>query len=119
MMKKSTKILALVLSLVMVLALMPMGAMAAVQYPTAWQVSKSKTATALNDADETTVTLSLPSAQETLTSDVVFVLDKSSCGPETAKAAAGLMTELVNAVKLNKADVKVGVVAFDGTSHIL
>lgn len=124
MMKRSTKFLAILLSLVMVLALLPAGIMAESNSPTdtdstAWQVSKSKTATALDKNDETTVTLSLPSAQETLTSDVVFVLDKSSCGADTAKAAAGLMTALVDSVQKNKADIKVGVVAFDGTSHIL
>jgi hypothetical protein len=65
MMKRSTKFLAILLSLVMVLALLPAGIMAESNSPTdtdstAWQVSKSKTATALDKNDETTVTLSLP-----------------------------------------------------------
>jgi hypothetical protein len=53
-----------------------------------WQVSKSKTATALDGNNQTTVTLSLPSAEEKLTSDIVFVLDKSSCGQTPRKRPA-------------------------------
>ena len=83
MMKRSTKFLAVLLSLVMVLALLPAGIMAESNSPTdtdstAWQVSKSKTATALNDAGETTVTLSLPSAEEQQGTDVEIVADMSS-----------------------------------------
>jgi len=111
-MKKSTKILALVLSLVMVLALMPMGAMAAVQYPTAWQVSKSKTATALDNNNETTVTLSLPSAEYKNSADVVFVLDKSTSGNiQAAKnAACNMVDDLATKTNVN---VKVGVIVFN------
>lgn len=42
---------------------------------TDWYVSRSKTATELDDDDVSHVTLSLPSAEEELSSDVVFVLD--------------------------------------------
>ena len=43
-----------------------------------WQISKSKTATNLDENYQSEVTLSLPAAQEQLESDVVFVLDKST-----------------------------------------
>lgn len=43
-----------------------------------WDTSKSKTATNLNASYESQVTLSLPSSEEALVSDVVFVLDKST-----------------------------------------
>lgn len=43
-----------------------------------WEFSKSKTATNLDGNYKSQVTLSLPAAQETLASDVVFVLDKST-----------------------------------------
>lgn len=114
--KKKMRWPALLLSLAMVVSLLP--AYAAAADTSTWNVSKSKTATELNN-DETTVTLSLPSAQETLASDIVFVLDKSSCKEETATSAGQLMTALENAVQANKANIKIGVVAFDGTSHVL
>ena len=43
-----------------------------------WKVSKSKTATQLDSENKSKVTLSLPSREEELVSDVVFVLDKST-----------------------------------------
>lgn len=42
-----------------------------------WTISKSKTATNLDSNYESKVTLSLPSAEEKLDSDIVFVVDKS------------------------------------------
>jgi Mg-chelatase subunit ChlD len=99
------------------LSLMSVPALAATQ--TTWQVSKSKTATALDANDRTTVTLSLPSAEEKLTSDIVFVLDKSSCAPATAAEAETLLNNLKNAIASSKATVKISVVAFDGTDHLL
>lgn len=83
------RILACLLALVMLLGIMPVMAMAADAEATPafdWEVSKSKTATALDADGSTRVTLSLPSAEETLTSDVVFVLDGSFvCGDRRSK----------------------------------
>lgn len=60
--------------------------------PIDWDVSKSKIATKLDTNTWTSdVTLSLPSAEEKLASDVVFVLDKSSCKKETAASAAQML----------------------------
>ena len=70
------RILAFLLCAVMVLLLPATGA-AAVDLGE-WQTSKSKTATQLDSAFESKVTLSLPSAEEQLVTDIVFVLDKST-----------------------------------------
>ena len=79
-----------------------------------WTVSKSKTAAQLDENKQSTVTLSLPSAEEALSSDVVFVLDKSSCKAETAASAEQMLTSLKNAVTNNKSNIQVGVVVFGG-----
>ena len=87
--------------------------------PIEWYVSKSKTATPLNTNTWTSdVTLSLPSAEEKLASDVVFVLDKSSCKEETAKKAEQMLTELQEEVKENKSNIQIGVVVFGGDAKV-
>ena len=76
-MKKTSKWIALLLALVMVVAMLPVSAAAAKTEDTpTWTVDKSKSATALTN-DQTTVTLSLPSAEWKQNVDVVFVMDKS------------------------------------------
>lgn len=88
--------------------------------PIDWDVSKSKTATQLNTNTWTSdVTLSLPSAEENLASDVVFVLDKSECASESAEAAKELVSQLLAQQELEKATLKVGVVAFGGTAIVV
>ena len=64
------RILACLLALVMLIGAMPVMALAAETVPTDfdWKVSKSKTATDLDADGSTRVTLSLPSAEETLAS---------------------------------------------------
>lgn len=59
-----------------------------------WQVSKGKTATALDSNYNSTVTLSLPSAEKPLVSDVVFVLDKSSCEEDVTTEALAMLANL-------------------------
>lgn len=62
--------------------------------PIKWDVSRSKTATKLDTNTWTSnVTLSLPSAEEKLASDVVFVLDKSTSA-EKEEQALGMLTAL-------------------------
>ena len=92
-MKKSTKILALVLSLVMVLALMPMGAMA--DSPIASTENKilesgNKVITDsgagkydglyydMNNANTANIQLNVPGKEAVKTDYVVYVLDKST-----------------------------------------
>lgn len=106
--------ISLLLALVMVIGLFP-AVLAAETVPTDfdWKVSKSKTATDLDADGSTRVTLSLPSAEETLTSDVVFVLDGSSSTDENVVVEAlRLLEELQQAAKDNGATVNVCVVKF-------
>ena len=80
--------------------------------PTDWEHSKSKTATNLDANYQSQVTLSLPSAQEQLVTDVVFVLDKS-----TSATVEDQMIEMLNSLNQQitetGAKVKVGVVIFN------
>ena len=86
-------------------------------------VSKSKTATNLkkdSNGDWTSeIALTLPSEEETLTSDIVFVMDKSSCREETARKTEDLLSSLRQALAETGASVKIAMVAFDGTGHVL
>jgi|GEM_PF-1346342 len=85
-----------------------------------WQVSKSKKAspTELSGSDKTTkVTLSLPSAEEELTSDVVFVLDSSSCGEDVVTVQMPrLLDNLYSSFSQSHAKLNVGVVMFRGNA---
>jgi hypothetical protein len=127
--KNARKLTALLLAVSTALSLMSVSAFAAEQEPTdgdtssssavQWTVSKSKTATELTTDGKTTVTLSLPAAETELSSDIVFVLDKSSCAEDTAKSAGALLTEMEKSLASTEASLKVGLVAFDGTSHKL
>ena len=85
--------------------------------PIEWDVSRSKTATPLNTRDWTSdVTLSLPSAEEELASDVVFVLDTSDCVGAVMDQVSDLVRQLKAAQESSGADIKVGVVAFKGSA---
>lgn len=77
--------------------------------------SKSKAATNLNSRyqSDVTLSLSLPAQQETLISDVVFVLDKST-SPE--KESALRMLETLREQVGADAKVRVGVVTFNTTA---
>lgn len=83
----------------------------------AWDVQKSKTATALDANNQTKVTLSLPSAEYNSKADVVFVLDKSTSGDvQIAKDAAKAM--VADLAKKNNVDIKIGVVVFNYETHM-
>ena len=87
--------------------------------PIDWDVSKSKIATKLDtNTWASNVTLSLPSAEEALGSDIVFVLDKSSCKKETAASAAQMLTALQSQVQSNGSKIQVGVVVFGGDARV-
>ena len=87
----------------------------------AWETAKSKTATNLEkDAagDYTSrVTLSLPSAEERLVSDVVLVLDKSSSADVEDQALA-MLESLKNRLDETQAKIRVGVVSFNTRASI-
>lgn len=81
-----------------------------------WDVSKSKTATNLDENFESDVTLSLPSAEAQLASDVVFVLDKSKSA-SLEDQALKMLKELQAQIQETNAKVKVGVVIFNSEAH--
>ena len=86
--------------------------------PIEWNVSRSKTATALDTNTWTSnVTLSLPSAEEALASDVVFVLDKSTSADLEGQALE-MLTALKEKAASTKAKVKVGVVIFNKQANV-
>lgn len=83
---------------------------------TTWEISKSKTATNLDENLKSEVTLSLPSAQEQLESDVVFVLDKSTSALLEEQAIT-MLGNLNAQVKETGAKVNVGVVIFNSEAN--
>ncbi len=86
--------------------------------PIEWNVSRSKTATQLDTNTWTSnVTLSLPSAEEALASDVVFVLDKSTSA-KMEEQALKMLTALKEQTEKTKAKVKVGVVIFNKQANV-
>ena len=86
--------------------------------PIEWNVSRSKTATALDTSTWTSnVTLSLPSAEEALASDVVFVPDKSTSAEMEAQAL-DMLTALKKQTAKTEAKVKVGVVIFNKQANV-
>lgn len=102
--------LSCLLALVLVFSITP-SAFAAEE--PAWDISRSKVATALNENNESTVTLSLPSAEENLNSDVVFVLDgSSSADTAVVQDSLKLLEELKTATENSGAAVNVCVVKF-------
>jgi hypothetical protein len=84
-----------------------------------WTISRSKAASELEKQSDGTytseVTLSLPSTEEVLESDVVFVLDESDCSEEVYQEMWNLMEDLNEACKESSgAKLNVGVVFFRG-----
>ena len=108
------KLLAILLALIMMLT--TVSAMAAAA-PEKWDISKSKTATNLDANYESKVTLSLPSAEEPLVSDIVFVLDKSTSA-QLEQQALDMLGKLKVHVEETGATVKVGVVIFNKVANV-
>ena len=88
--------------------------------PTYWEKSKSKTASELVQTEdglyESNVTLSLPAAQETLESDVVFVLDKSTSA-DVEDQMIKMLEDLNAQAQETGAVINVGVVIFNKEAH--
>ena len=117
---KMSKLLSVLLCCVMLLTLLPVTA-AAVDgdaLTPSWTFSGSKTATNLDSNFESQVTLSLPSAEEPLVTDVVFVLDKSTSS-DVKDAAVEMLGSLNEQVKATSAKVKVGVVIFNEKDNLV
>lgn len=113
------RVLAILLMAAMLITMLP-SAMLATETTTdetqTWQISKSKTATNLDENYQSEVTLSLPAAQEQLESDVVFVLDKSTSA-SIQEDALSMLTQLKEQVEEENAKVNVGVVVFNREAH--
>ena len=77
-------------------------------------LSKSKVATNLDSLYESNVTLSLPSAQENLVTDVVFVLDESSCTQQVKENVNSMLEQLYSHIENTGAKIKIGAVQFRG-----
>lgn len=118
------RILACLLALVMLIGLLPVTALAVDAGGTTvpmLDVSKSKTATALDANGQTQITLSLPSAEMKKTLDVVFVVDNAF--PEdndtAAEQAIALLEKLSEISGGNQLKVNVGLVISGGYKPIL
>lgn len=81
-----------------------------------WTISRSKMATNLDGNYESQVTLSLPSAEEQLVSDVVFVLDKSTSA-DLEQQALTMLRELQGQLEGTGAKINVGVVIFNKVAN--
>ena len=117
--KKLRTLLAALLCIVMLAGVLPAATLAADQAPTdaprfTTGVSRSKTATPLDPETWTSdITLSLPSAEEKLESEVVFVLDGSSSADSgVVDASLSLLRDLKDTAENSGAAVNVCVVKF-------
>ena len=109
-MKLKKRIGATLTALALVSAMVP-GAMAAGSNG----VTQDKTATALNEAKNTTVSLEIGATEEHPVSDVVFVLDKST-SVDVKDAAENMLDELMNRVNPDESTINVGVVVFNNNA---
>lgn len=111
-MKKLQKCLALFLTLSMLFSLLAVAASAAENHidKTAQWADEGKTI-----AD---VTLSVPGDVKIQGADIVFVIDKSSCGLYATAQLKEMFAELAAAQAQSGADIKVGVVVFNYTDHV-
>ena len=80
--------------------------------PVEWETSKSKTATNLDTNYESKVTLSLPAAETTPVTDVVFVLDRSSSAGSARQEISDMMDNLLEITNHSDAVINIGVVNF-------
>ena len=118
------RILACLLALVMLIGLLPVTALAVDAGGTTvpmLNVSKSKTATALDANGQTQITLSLPSAEMKKTLDVVFVVDNAfpKDNHDAANKAAALLDELLKMSQEGNLNINVGLVISGGYVPIL
>lgn len=117
------RLLSILLMCCMVLFLLPMTVFAGggeetpAPEPIEWERSKSKTATQLDGNFESKVTLSLPSAQADLVSDVVLVLDKSTSAVLEDQALQ-MLSDLKEQCERTGAKVKAGVVIFNQKANV-
>lgn len=83
---------------------------------TDWDYSKSKTATDLDENYQSEVTLTLPSTEEQLTTEICFVLDGSKYS-NTEEKSLGLLSSLKEAIEKTGAKVQVDIVGFKRAAY--
>lgn len=119
--RRRRAVLAALSALALVVAsVLPMPALAATSDSDAgsgWEIPKSKTAKWLEEGKTAEVTLQLPSAEAVMSSDIVFVVDNSSCRDASIAGATDTLDCLVDEVK-GVDQVRVGVVSFKGDGHV-
>ena len=79
-----------------------------------WEVSRSKTATNLNEKYISDITLSLPSAEQNLKTDIVFVFDESSCRKPVIARVSDMLEQLYRQEEATGAAIQIGAVQFRG-----
>lgn len=101
--RRRRAVLAALSALALVVAsVLPMPALAATSDSDAgsgWEIPKSKTAKWLEEGKTAEVTLQLPSAEAVMSSDIVFVVDNSSCRDASIAGATDTLDCLVDEVK--------------------
>lgn len=107
------KAFGMLLGLTMCFTMLPMTVFAE-------DITLNKTATELNDKNETEVTLSFPGKEDQLGTDIVFVLDKSGASDEKGvnKQALDFLADLKKQADEKNLDVKVGVVSFNYIGNV-
>lgn len=119
--RRRRAVLAALSALALVVAsVLPMPALAATSDSDAgsgWEIPKSKTAKWLEEGKTAEVTLQLPSAEAVMSSDIVFVVDNSSCRDASIAGATDTLDRLVDEVE-GVDQVRVGVVSFKGDGHV-
>ena len=118
---RKNRILGILLAIVMLLSVFPVGKLAFAADEQSFDVNGSKKAdpTELDSANrETTVTLSLPSAEYQNEIDIVFVTD-SSTSTDLGSQFIQSATELFESIVKNnpKVTLKIGVVLFTGSAN--
>lgn len=109
------RISACLMILCLILCFPPSAAFAG-QQGTVDFVSKSKEATELDSDFNSQITLSLPSAEEQLVTDVVFVLDKST-STVIEDEALEMLKNLQQQADATGARINAGVVIFNKTAN--
>ena len=82
--------------------------------PVELDVSRSKIASGLTKNWTTDVTLSIPSSEKQLVSDVLFILDESSCSESVKTSVNAMLDDLYRQIENSGAKIKVGAVQFRG-----
>jgi len=116
MIKKTRRVLGILLLFAMLFSIAPATAVrvSAAGEPER-ETSKSKIVTQW-DGDTAEITFSLPSVEEDLSTDIVFVMDASDCAESVIAEVYNLLTALRQAQEETNAHIKLGLVFFRGSA---